>query len=109
MSNDPIGRINSLRSYYKAVATKSDNEVVNALEDVKTEIKILNDENAREEVKITNALNSPYLLDQMSFMPNVVYNSPQETSWKDVKSFEQTKAEIEERFANLNKKKLDII
>ena len=109
MSSDPIGRINSLRSYYKAISTPSANEVVNALEDVKTEIKILNDENAREEVKITNALNSPYLLDQMSFLPNVLFNSPQETNWKEVKSFEQTKAEIEQRYASLNKRKLDII
>ncbi len=109
MSADGIGRINLMRSMYQARETNSSDQVVRTLQEIKNEIKILNDEQSRDDKIITNATGSPYFPDQSFNIKNVVYNSAEETSWKDVKSFEQTKKEIEENFVKLNKRKLDII
>lgn len=66
---------------------------------------ILNDENALEERKITNATGSPYLSDAPFYLKNVLYNSVRETEWKEVKSFEETY----NRQVEFNLKKLNII
>lgn len=109
MSIDGINRLSLMRSLYKAQETSSSNDVVRILQDIKNEIKIANDEQQRQDLVVSNATGSPYLTDQITFNKNIVYNSPAEGSWRDVKSFEQTKKEIEDRYVELNKRKLDII
>jgi hypothetical protein len=54
---------------------------------------------------ITNATGSPYLSDQNFQLKQVLFNSPAETEWKEVKSFEQTRNIS--AFTNL--KKLNIL
>jgi hypothetical protein len=54
---------------------------------------------------ITNAKGSPYLSDQSFHLKEVLYNSPAETEWKEVKSYEATRNIS--AFTNL--KKLNIL
>jgi hypothetical protein len=54
---------------------------------------------------ITNATGSPYLSDQSFQLKQVLFNSPAETQWKEVKSYEETRNIS--AFTNL--KKLNIL
>jgi hypothetical protein len=58
-----------------------------------------------EEPAITNATGSPYLSDQSFQLKEVFFNSPAETQWKEVKSYEATRNIS--AFTNL--KKLNIL
>ncbi len=109
MSSDGITRINFLRNFYQAKNTASSSEVVRELQAIKNEASIANDEKARSETPITNATNSPYLPDQLFYHKEVVYNSPEETSWKNVDSAEEVQGKQEERYAESNRKKLNIL
>jgi hypothetical protein len=105
MSTDSIKRVDAMRASYKALETNNSSEYGRELQDIKTELKILNDENAYKSTAINNASGSPYLGDQSYFYKDVLYNSPDETSWKEVKSYD----EIHNQFATFNLKKLNII
>jgi len=109
MNSDGINRINLMRSLYKSKEVGSASEMVRQLQDIKNELKIANDENIRKEEPITNATNSPYLTDQPSFKKDVLYGSPAEIEWKNVKSEIDLEKEREEQFTESNKKKLNII
>jgi hypothetical protein len=90
---------------YKAVEPQSMSSESRVLNNIKNELMILNDENALEEKKITNATGSPYLSDAPFYLKNVLYNSAKETEWKEVKSYEETY----NRQTEFNLKKLNII
>lgn len=105
MSSDSIKRLEAQRSYYKAIDSKSSDSMSRELVNIKNELKILNDERAIEERVITNKTGSPYLQDQEFYLRDAVYNSPEETSWKEVKSYD----ELYSKTVNLNMKKLNII
>ncbi len=105
MSNESIRRIDGLRSFYKSSESNSNDSIERELREVKHELKILNDENAIKDDKITNALNSPYLPDKDFFYKDVIYNSESEGKWKEVKSYES----LYNGTINLNLKKLNII
>lgn len=62
-------------------------------------------EAAKEAPAITNATGSPYLSDQNFQLKEVLFNSPAETQWKEVKSYEATRNIS--AFTNL--KKLNIL
>ncbi|MGZ3788034.1 MAG: hypothetical protein ACXVLQ_05890 [Bacteriovorax sp.] len=109
MSSDGITRIGLLRSLYQSKDTGSSSEVVRELQQIKSELQIANDEKIREEASNTNATKSPYLPDQLFFKKDVVYNSPEETKWKEVKSAEQVQKELEESYIEYNRRKLNII
>lgn len=91
--NDPIRRINMLRAFHTGREAGSSSEVTRELKQIKGELRILNDENARKTTPITNATNSPYLPDQSFQTPGVVFNSTEETEWKEVKTAEQQLAQ----------------
>ena len=105
MSSDSIKRLDTARNYYKSIQKVQSTEYGSDLEDIKSELKILNDENAYKTTVITNATGSPYLPDQNFYNKNVVYNSDEETSWKEVKSYDQ----LYNKSTNFNLKKLNII
>lgn len=109
MNSDGITRINLMRSLYKSKEVGSSNEMVRQLQDIKNELKIVNDENIRKEEPITNATHSPYLTDQPSFKKDVIYGSQAEVEWKEVKSSDQLEKEREENFIESNRKKLNIL
>lgn len=105
MSSDSVKRLDAARNYYQAIKQPQSTEYGSELEDIKSELKILNDENAYKAKVITNATGSPYLPDQSFYDKDVVYNSAEETSWKEVKSYDQ----LYNKTVNLNLKKLNII
>lgn len=109
MNSDGITRLNFLRQYYQSQNTGSSSEVVRELQKIKNEVKISNDERVREDNTITNATKSPYLPDQMFYKKEVVYNSAQETSWKEVKTADQIEQETQEDFLESNRRKLNVI
>lgn len=109
MNSDGITRINSLRAMYQAKNTGSSSDIVQELQQIKNEVMIANDEKIREEDPITNATNSPYLPDQKFFKKETVFNSPEETRWKEVKSAEQVQKDLEDSYIEYNRKKLNII
>lgn len=106
---DTLSRINLMRSLYQAQTPSSSSEVVRALNEIKNEIRITNEENARDNKKINSATGSPYLPDQDFYKKETVYNSPQETEWKNVPTAEDVERGTEEKFIESNKKKLNII
>ncbi len=89
MSFDTLKRINMLRSFHQSNESGSSSEMVRELKQIKGELKIINDEKARKVEPITNATNSPYLPDQTFQKAAVVYNSAEETEWREVKSAEE--------------------
>jgi hypothetical protein len=109
MSYDGINRINFLRKAYQAEVSGSSSEVVRELQKIKNEIRITNEENARDNDTITSATKSPYLTDQKFYKKDVVYNSAEEIKWKEVKSADQVEKETQENFLESNRRKLDII
>jgi hypothetical protein len=109
MNSDGINRINFLRQLYLSQQTVSSSEQGRELQQIKTEIKISNDEKTRENTQINNATNSPYLRDQIFYKKDAIYNSPEETSWREVKSAEKTLQEVQLEYVETNRKKLNII
>lgn len=109
MSFDGISRLNLLRNNYQALESGTSSDTVRELQQIKNELRISNDERAREEAPITNATKSPYLPDQIFYKKDVVYNSPEETKWKEVKSAEQVQKEVEDNYIEANRRKLNII
>jgi hypothetical protein len=111
MSN-PINKINVLRSLYNAQNSKGDNNIDQELKEIKTELRIANDVKATDEATsdvktlIGSAIGSPYLTDQPWYNKTVIYNSPTETNWKEVRS-EEDNRRAAYNFANL--KKLNIL
>lgn len=94
-----------LRNLYRSKEGGGSSEIVRELKLIKNEIKIANDENSRASTPITNATNSPYLPDQNFQYKDVIFNSSEETKWREVKSYEQVREEV----AYKNLKKLNII
>lgn len=109
MSSDSITRINLLRSLYQSQETGSSSEQVRVLQQIKSELKIANDEKSRENAAITNATNSPYLPDQVFYKKEIVYDSLTETSWREVKSAEATLKDAQTTYLESNRRKLNII
>ena len=109
MNSDGITRINFLRQLYQSQETGSSNEVVRELQKIKTEAVIANDDRVRDDNPITNATKSPYLTDQVFYRKDVVYNSAEETSWKNVKTSEEVSLEAQEKYLEANRRKLNII
>lgn len=111
MSN-PINKINVLRTFYNAQNAKGETNIGQDLKEIKTELRIANDVKATDEASsdvkalIGSATGSPYLTDQPWYNKTVIYNSPTETSWKDVRSEEENRRAAY-NFANL--KKLNIM
>lgn len=87
-------RVQMLRSFHNSRESGSSSETVRELKQIKSELRIINDENSRKSAPITNATNSPYLADQSFQSPHVIFNSEQETQWKEVKSPEQLRQEV---------------
>ena len=103
--SDAIKRIELLRNTYRSRDLAGSSEVTRELKEIKHELRLANDEKAREESAITSATNSPYLTDQPFFIKEALFNSPAETEWKEVKSYEETRNQLV--FKNL--KKLNIL
>ena len=95
--SDSIKRINVLRSMYNSRNTQLTSSTNEELRELKTELKIANDERAlaqeTNDVKtlIGSATSSPYLSDQPFYNQDRYYNSPKETSWKEVRSEEDNR------------------
>jgi hypothetical protein len=102
--SDGIRRLELLRNVYRARET-SNSESTRALNEIKNEIKIANDERVRDETPITTATNSPYLTDQPFYIKEALFNSSAETEWKEVKSYD----EVRNPLAFKNLKKLNIL
>ncbi|MBP9681020.1 MAG: hypothetical protein KBD76_06420 [Bacteriovorax sp.] len=109
MNSDGITRISLLRNLYKSQGTSSSSEMVRELQEIKNELKISNDEKVREEEPLSNVYKSPYLPDQIFFRKDAVYNSSEETKWKEVKSSEQVQKEVQENLTEANRRKLNIL
>lgn len=109
MSSDGITRINFLRKLYQSKETGSSSEEVRELQQIKNELKISNDEKTRDNNLITNATNSPYLQDQLSYKKDVIYNSTEETSWREVKTAEQTQEQARASYLQSKLRRLNII
>ena len=109
MNSDGITRINYLRQLYQAQESGSSSEVVRELQKIKNEAVIANNERVREDNTITNATKSPYLADQMFYKKDVVYNSAEETSWKNVKTSDEAVKDIQEEYLESNRRKLNVI
>ena len=106
---DSISRLNLMRSLYQSQTPTSSSEVVRTLNEIKNELRITNEENARDQKAVNSATGSPYLPDQDFYKKETVYNSPQETEWKNVPTAEQVEKDTEEKFIESNKRKLNII
>ena len=109
MNSDGITRINFLRQLYQSKNTVSSSDVVRELQQIKNELTISNDEKIRDDQTITNATKSPYLTDQIFFKKDVVYNSAEETKWKEVKTAEEVEKNTQEDYLESNRRKLNII
>lgn len=102
---DSIKKVDFLRSYYRANTASSGSEVVRELKEIKNELRVANNMRA-DDVTPTNATGSPYLNDQTFQLQNVLFNSPRETEWKEVPSYEQTR---ENALVFRNLKKLNVL
>jgi hypothetical protein len=109
MNSDGVNRINFLRQLYQSQETGGSSEEIRVLQKIKNELKIANDEKTRENKAITNATNSPYLSDQIFYKKDVIYNSPEETKWREVKSAEQALHDVQPEYVESNRRKLNII
>lgn len=104
--SDPIKKVELLRNLYRAQNSGGNNEILRELKQVNNELKIANDIRVRTEKAITNATGSPYLEDQTFQQAEVRYNSPRETEWKEVKSYEENR---QNALVFRNLKRLNII
>jgi hypothetical protein len=98
--------------FFKTTLSKeigSNSEIVRELQKIKNEAIIANDERARGDNSITNATKSPYLTDQTFYKKDIVYNSAEETSWKNVKTSDEVSLEAQEKYLEANRRKLNII
>lgn len=109
MSSDAITRINFQRALYKSQEVPSTSQEVRVLQEIKNELKISNNEKAREDNPINNSTGSPYLPDQLFYKKEVVYNSSVETNWREVKTAEKALEEAKEQYLQSNRKKLNIL
>ena len=95
--SDSIKRINVLRSMYNSRNTQLTSSTNEELREIKSELKIANDERAltqeSNDVKnlIGRATSSPYLSDQPFYNKERYYNSPKETSWREVRTEEENR------------------
>ena len=95
--SDSIKRINVLRSMYNSRNTQLTSSTNEELREIKSELKIANDERAltqeSNDVKnlIGSATSSPYLSDQPFYNKERYYNSPKETSWREVRTEEENR------------------
>jgi hypothetical protein len=101
-----ITKANLMRSFYKSQEAGSSSETVRELKQIKNEIKIANDLSETEEAPLTNKTNSPYAPDQPAILKEVIYNSEEETDWKKVRSYEESRREA---FVFTNLKRLNIL
>lgn len=104
MSSDALKILESNRNYYRSQNTVSKSETERELKEIKNELQILNETQASS-APVTNATGSPYLSDQEFSLKNIIYNSSEETSWKEVKSYD----ELYQKTSTYNLKKLNII
>lgn len=109
MNSDGINRVSFLRQLYQSRNTTSSSEVVRELQQIKNELILSNDEKIRDDQKITNATKSPYLPDQMFYKKDVVFNSAEETKWKEVKSADEVEKDTQEAYLESNRRKLNIL
>lgn len=109
MSSDAISRINFLRHLYQAKDAGSASEEVRVLQQIKNELKISNDEKTRDNLAINSATNSPYLPDQLFYKKEVVFNSAEESSWRNVKSADEAQKDAQTAYLESNRRKLNII
>lgn len=103
--SDLIKKIDILRSIYNARSIHTNNGMDDELREIKTELKIANDLQTSSNA-ITHSTNSPYLEDQKFYNKEVRYNSPRETSWKEVRSEEDN---IRAAYNARNLRKLNIL
>ena len=103
--SDSVKRLEAARIMYKAQERSDLTRSEREMSAIKNELTILNNENAYRSKVITNATGSPYLTDQTYYLKDVVYNSEEETNWKEVKSYD----ELYNKTAAYNLKKLNII
>lgn len=95
--SESIKRINILRTIYNAKNDHTNTNVADELKQIKTELKIANDEraisggsnNSDDTVDAIINTKSPYLEDQPYFKKELLYNSTKETDWKQVRSEEE--------------------
>ena len=82
---------------YNANSTQLTTSTNQELREIKTELKISNDEKAMSletsDVKtlIGSATSSPYLSDQPFYNKERYYNSPKETSWREVRTEDENR------------------
>ncbi len=106
MSDNILKKIDIRRAIYRDSVPQNTPQDVKVLREIKSELQLQTDISAEAiEEKSTNAINSPYLQDQSWFNPRIIKNSPKESEWKEVKTYE----EMRESYAFGNKKKLNII
>lgn len=85
-----------MRTLYNA-NSKLNLNIADELNEIKTELKIANElsaDAAEAQSPInpaTRLTSSPYLQDQKFYMKEAVYNSPNETDWKQVRSEEDNR------------------
>lgn len=106
---DGINRINFLRSMYQTNSNRYASEETVELEQIKNELIILNDENAKSNYSVNNNTNSPYLPDQNYYNKDLILGSEKETDWRKVKTEEQAKITAQIEYLKSNQKKLNII
>ena len=99
-----VKRVEILRNLYKAQQGDSFNGLERSIKNAVIELKVANDMQASKQVASAN--NSPYLTDQPYYNPEVVFNSSQETEWREVKTFEETRKDA---LVFRNLKRLNII
>lgn len=110
--SDSIKRIEGLRTLFNAKNTQSYSNLGEELRNIKTELKIANHESALAQEEnngkepIGSATSSPYLSDQPFYNKERIYNSPKETSWKDVRSEDDNR---QAAYNIMKLKKLNII
>ncbi len=103
---DKVIRLDLLRSFYRAESRLKGNDNLE-LKDIANELKIANDLKASDDdAEISNATGSPYLQDQRFQRKNVLFGSAEETDWKTVKSYEETRNKT---LVFTNLKKLNIL
>lgn len=103
---DGIKRVDMLRQLYRSKESGASSAIEKELALIKNELAIANDEKSASASEITNATGSPYLSDQPYYSKEVIFNSPAEVDWKEVKSYEQSR-NTDLAFKNL--KRLNII
>jgi hypothetical protein len=109
MSNDSVNKVNLLRSLYTTKARESSTEELRVLKEIKSELVISNDLKSNESSPINSATHSPYFKDQVYYNKEVVYNSPEETKWREVKTAEQDLQDSRQAYLESNRRRLNIL